>query len=59
MSKIINTTAVIMMLGLAASGFAMLKIDDTTAAIIALAPLVLHVLPRVAGYAVRALARHQ
>jgi hypothetical protein len=59
MSKIVNTTAVIMTLGLAASGFAVLKIDDTTAAIIVLAPLVLHFLPRVAGYAVRVLARHQ
>jgi hypothetical protein len=59
MSKIINTTAVIIMLGLAASSFSMLKIDDTTAAIIVLAPLVLHFLPRVAGYAVRALAGHK
>jgi hypothetical protein len=46
------------MLGLAAMGFVMSKIDDTTAALIVSIPLILHFLPRVAGQAVRALARH-
>jgi hypothetical protein len=58
MSKIINTMVVIVILGLAAVSFVILKFDDTTAAIIVLVPLALHFLPRVAGPAVRALARH-
>jgi hypothetical protein len=58
MSKIINTMVVIVLLGLAAVGFVILKFDDTTAAIIVLVPLTLHFLPRVAGHTVRALARH-
>jgi hypothetical protein len=59
MFQIINTTAVIIMLGLAAMGFAMLKIDETRAAIIVSVPLILHFVPRVASCAVRVLAtRH-
>jgi hypothetical protein len=59
MSKILNTTLAIITLGLAAMGFVGSKVDDRTAALIVFVPLIPHFLPRVAGHAVRVLARHR
>jgi hypothetical protein len=59
MPNILNTTAALIMLFLAATAYTVSKIDNITAAVIVSVPLILHFLPRAAGHAVRALARHR